>query len=80
MGRRAADLRLGDEAQAILGQVDGRVVSLEGCEVLEGAMDRLLDAHSAAVIRPDRYVFGVVDEEWDLDRLMTELGRKLALC
>ena len=30
-------------------------------------------------VRPDRYVFGVVDEEWDLDRLLLELGRKLAL-
>jgi hypothetical protein len=31
------------------------------------------------VIRPDRYVFGVVDDDWDLDRLLGELGRKLAL-
>ena len=38
-----------------------------------------LDAHPAVVLRPDRYVFGVVDEEWDLDRLLAELGRKLAL-
>jgi hypothetical protein len=42
-------------------------------------MDRLFDAHPAAVLRPDRYVFGVVDEEWDLDRLLALLGRKLAL-
>jgi hypothetical protein len=31
------------------------------------------------VLRPDRYVFGVVDEAWDLDRMLVELGRKLAL-
>jgi len=31
------------------------------------------------VLRPDRSIFGVVDEEWDLDRLVGELGRKLAL-
>jgi hypothetical protein len=30
-------------------------------------------------VRPDRYVFGVVDKEWDLDRLLVELGRRLEL-
>ena len=54
-------------------------MSLEGLEVTRGEMDRLFDAHPAAVLRPDRYVFGVVDEEWDLDRLLGLLGRKLAL-
>ena len=32
-----------------------------------------------AGLRPDRYVFGVVDDDGDLDRLLIELGRKLAL-
>ena len=48
-------------------------------KIVEGARDRLFDDHVAAVVRPDRYVFGVVDEDWDLDRLVLELGRKLAL-
>jgi hypothetical protein len=42
-------------------------------------MDRLFEQHPAAVVRPDRVVFGVVDESWSLDRLVAELGRKLAL-
>ena len=42
-------------------------------------MDRVFDSHSALVLRPDRYVFGVVDDNWDLDRLLAELGRRLAL-
>jgi hypothetical protein len=54
-------------------------VSLEGLEVVEGRIDPLFDAHPAAVLRPDRYVFGVVDDEWGLDRLIGELGRKLGL-
>jgi hypothetical protein len=29
------------------------------------------------VIRPDRYIFGVVDDDWNLDHLVLELGRKL---
>ena len=54
-------------------------VALENLEVIGGAIDRLFDSHPAVVVRPDRYVFGAVDEGWDLDRLIRELGRKLAL-
>jgi 3-(3-hydroxy-phenyl)propionate hydroxylase len=79
VGRKESDLRLGPEARAVFRRLEGRAVSLEGLEVTRGAMDRLFDAHPAAVLRPDRYVFGVVDEEWDLDRLLALLGRKLAL-
>jgi len=39
----------------------------------------LFDRHAAAVVRPDRYIFGVVDAAWNLDRLLSELARKLAL-
>jgi 2-polyprenyl-6-methoxyphenol hydroxylase-like FAD-dependent oxidoreductase len=79
VGRKESDLRLGPEARAVLERLDGRAVSLEGLEVVRGEWDRLFDAHPVAVLRPDLYVFGVVDEEWDLDRLLIELGRKLAL-
>ena len=77
VGRKQSDLR--PEARAVLERLDGRSLSLEGLEVTRGELDHLFDAHPAAVLRPDRYVFGVVDEEWDLDRLILELGRKLAL-
>jgi hypothetical protein len=63
----------------LLQRIGGRQVALEGLEVTRGELDNLFDAHPAAVIRPDRYVFGVVDDDWDLDRLLGELGRKLAL-
>jgi 3-(3-hydroxy-phenyl)propionate hydroxylase len=79
VGRKQSDLRLGAEAQARLRRLRGRAVSLEGLEVVRGEMDRLFDAHAAAVVRPDRYVFGLVDEAFDLDRLLAELGRKLDL-
>jgi 3-(3-hydroxy-phenyl)propionate hydroxylase len=79
VARKQSDLRLGAEARALLRRLDGRTVSLEGLEVTRGAMDRLFDDHPAAVVRPDRYVFGVVDDAWDLDRLLAELARKLAL-
>ena len=79
VGRKQSDLWLGEAARALLERLEARVVSLEGLEVVEGESDRLFDAHPAAVLRPDRYVFGVVDDAWNLDRLVQELGRKLAL-
>jgi 3-(3-hydroxy-phenyl)propionate hydroxylase len=79
VGRKQSDLRLGAEAGAVLERLGGRAVSLEGLEVTQGEADRLFEDHAAAVLRPDRYVFGVVDEDWSLDRLLVELGRKLAL-
>ncbi len=79
VGRKPSDLRLGAEASSVLERLGGRAASLEDLEVSEGEADRLFDTHPAAVLRPDRYIFGVVDEEWDLDRLLVELGRKLSL-
>jgi 3-(3-hydroxy-phenyl)propionate hydroxylase len=79
VARKEGDLRLGPEAREILQRLDGRTVGLEGLEVVEGELDRLFDAHPAAVLRPDRYVFGVVDGDRDLDALLRELARKLAL-
>jgi 3-(3-hydroxy-phenyl)propionate hydroxylase len=79
VGRRASDLQLGPNARTILERLGGRVVALEGYEVVEGRIDALFESHSAAVVRPDRYIYGVVDDEWDLDRLLFELGRALSL-
>ena len=79
VGRSARDLALGEEAAAILARLGGRSVSLEGLELAEGKCDALFDAHPAVVVRPDRYVFGVVDDAFPLDRLLGELARKLAL-
>ena len=79
VGCKESDLYIGPEARVILDRLGGRSVNLEGMEILKGVNDRLFDTHPAAVVRPDRYVFGVVDTDWDLDRLLVELGRKLAL-
>ncbi len=79
IGRKASDLEMGEDASAVVERLGGRVVSLEGLEVLDGEMDKVFDTHSAVVLRPDRYIFGVVDEDWDLDRLLGELGRRITL-
>ena len=79
IGRKAGDLEMGEEASAVLERLGGRVVCLEGLEVLEGEMDSVFDSHSAVVLRPDRYIFGVVDDDWDLDGLLSELGSRITL-
>ncbi len=79
VGRKEADLRLGAEGRRVLEQLGGRAVALEGLEVVEGSVDPVLDAHPAIVLRPDRYLFGVVDDEHDLEALLIDLAGKLAL-
>jgi hypothetical protein len=54
-------------------------LDLEGLRVVQGDHDPLFDVHSAVVVRPDRYIFGVVDADWKLDRLLSELARKMCL-
>jgi hypothetical protein len=79
VSRKQSDLRMGSEGDAILRRLGGRAIGLDGVSVTEGEHDGLFDTHPAVVLRPDRYVFGVVDAEWDLDRLLAELSRKLYL-
>ncbi len=79
VGRETSDLQLGDDARALFGLLEGRAVALEGLDTVEGRHDPLFDTHPAALLRPDRYVFGVVDETWNADRLVAELGRLLHL-
>lgn len=79
VGRKQEDLRLGAEGRRVLDRLGGRAVALEGLEVVEGELDPVFWAHPAVVLRPDRYVFGVVEGARDLDELLTELADKLAL-
>jgi 3-(3-hydroxy-phenyl)propionate hydroxylase len=79
IGRKPADAELGKHANALFQRLGGRRLSIEGLEVTEGAQDHLFERHAAALVRLDRYVFGVVDADWDLDALVVELARTLAL-
>jgi 3-(3-hydroxy-phenyl)propionate hydroxylase len=79
IGRTESDLRVGAEGRRILDRLRARSVSLDGLQVVDGSMDYLFEAHRAAIVRPDRYVFGVADGDWDVDTLLQELSRKLAM-
>ena len=79
VARKQSDLHVGSAARSILRRLGARSVSLEGLEATEGQMDRLFDTSPAVVVRPDRYVFGAVETDWPLDRLLVDLAGKLAL-
>jgi 3-(3-hydroxy-phenyl)propionate hydroxylase len=79
IGREAKDLRVGATGEAVLARLGARTLALEGLELVEGELDRAFEAHPAVVLRPDRYVYGVVDEARSLDRLLEGLARDLAL-
>ncbi len=77
LGRDAAALAMSDASRAYLERIGAPVVSLEALELVHGHWDRLFGAHAAAVLRPDRYVFGVTDDAHSLDDLITILKNKL---
>jgi 3-(3-hydroxy-phenyl)propionate hydroxylase len=79
VGRDAAALEMSAGSRAILERLGAQAVALEGLEIVEGSIDRLFTDHPAAIVRPDRYVFGVVDAAHDLDALVQELARKISL-
>lgn len=70
---------LSDRSRAILSQIDAEVVSLESLEVVRGHFDRLFEDHEAAIVRPDRLVFGHTTSDRTLDELIAALADKLAL-
>jgi len=79
LGRKPGDIEMGPDASALFERLGGRSVSLEGLEVTVGEADRVFESHPAVLLRPDRYVFGVVDDDHDLDSLVVDLARRLAL-
>lgn len=79
VGRSPKDVVLGDGARAVWERLGGRTLAIDSLDVEVGKFDPLFDDHAAAVLRPDRFVFGVVDDQNDLDSLVGDLARRLAL-
>ncbi|MCH2185187.1 hypothetical protein MK280_04880, partial [Myxococcota bacterium] len=78
LGQKSEDLSLSSESRALWEALGGRLVALEGLECEERTQDPLFEHHVAALIRPDRYVYGVVDEVWTLERLIEHLMSQIA--
>lgn len=79
VGQQHSDLKLGAEAAAIVKRLAWQPVALEDFEVTKGHWDVLFQTHRAAIVRPDRYVYGVVDDRHSLDALIIELGKTMAM-
>ena len=80
VGRRHGDCALGEEAAGIFEKLGGRCIPLEDVALIEGeANDAIFETSPAVLVRPDRFVFGFVDEAHDLDALVRALAEKLAL-
>jgi len=76
---RTSDSKLSDRSKAILDRIGAEVVSLDGLEVVRGHFDRLFEDHEAAIVRPDRLVFGHTTSDCTLDQLIEALAEKLRL-
>ena len=79
IGASEADVALDAEATALADRIGLERLALEGLEIVEGEVDRVFDHARGVLLRPDRYVFGVVDEATDASDLVRLLATKLSL-
>ena len=68
-----------DDVQAVINRLEIKLVSTEGLKSVQGHMDRLFEKNEAAIVRPDRIVFGHTTQSLSLDELVLQLAEKLHL-
>jgi 3-(3-hydroxy-phenyl)propionate hydroxylase len=66
-------------SQVILDGLGVKAVSIAELETVQGKFDPLFENATAAIVRPDRHVFGHTDDETSLDELIAALGRQTFL-
>ena len=79
VARDADALKVSPASEAALDRLGARRVTLDGLDATQGKFDRLFDDAAAAIVRPDRYVFGHTDESHGLDDLIAQLANLLHL-
>ena len=79
VGRSDSELSMNDASRTLLDRIGARCLSLEGMTEVAGHFDRLFESNGAAIVRPDRYVFGHTTAELSLDELIADLAGKLNL-
>ena len=72
-------VEMNDASRRILDRIGARIVSLAGLQSVRGHLDRVFNEHEAALIRPDRIVFGHSTASLNVDGLVSELARHLNL-
>jgi 3-(3-hydroxy-phenyl)propionate hydroxylase len=79
VARSEADLALDARSRALVERLGIATTSLEGLTPVRGSFDGLFDHAAAAIVRPDRYVFGHTTDALSLDALLAELETRLRL-
>ena len=83
VARTAANLQGNAQNRQLMERLGMVTLTLEGLEACRGHFDPLFESAAAAVVRPDRYVFGHVrasgSDAVSLDGLLDALRVKLSL-
>ncbi|MEM9620042.1 MAG: bifunctional 3-(3-hydroxy-phenyl)propionate/3-hydroxycinnamic acid hydroxylase [Pseudomonadota bacterium] len=79
VGKTAEAITLSEYNHAVLARLGGRVISLQELEEVRGHFDRVFAHADAALVRPDRCIFGHTDEQHSADDLVHLLADKLCL-
>jgi 3-(3-hydroxy-phenyl)propionate hydroxylase len=72
-------LQMSGRSRSVLEKLGATEIALEGLQAVRGDFDHLFKEHDAAIVRPDRIVFGHTDTNLSLDDLIGDLADKLAL-
>lgn len=79
VARDAKALRLDPVSEALVERLGITVTTLDGLEPIKGRFDSLFDHADAAVVRPDRYVFGHTTHRLTTNDLLRSLAARLSL-
>ncbi len=72
-------LEMSEPSINFLQKIGAQQVALENLKVVRGHFDKLFDQSDAAIVRPDKIVFGHTTEEFNIDHLVEMLAMKLNL-
>jgi hypothetical protein len=79
VGKDASALTINKASEAILDKLGATRVAISGLTLVKGKFDALFSTSAAAIIRPDRLVFGCTTDTVSLDHLVGELGRQMEI-
>ena len=79
VARSRSDIEMNDASKKLFERLGGQCVVLEEVDLYDDEVDHVFRSSPAVVLRPDRIVFGVVDESTSLDDLMAALVKKLSV-